>query len=95
MYNSHNESLIIRSQSRYNALSISGFNDGIQAARIVKRIIVDGESPKKIGFQKSKQGVGSINLARAKTPGIEKGEIPSTILINSKVYERFSWEDEE
>jgi ABC-type uncharacterized transport system substrate-binding protein len=68
------------------------FKEGQASAEIAKKILIDGDKPSKIPMKPLKEGEQFINLARAKTLGIEREDIPSIVLVNSQIIESFPWE---
>lgn len=75
--------------------STYNYQHGRFAGLTAYRILVEGELPKDVGFMKVERANRIINLARAKTLGIDIDEIPSEVLINSEVVETFPWETED
>src|SRR3989339_440538 len=67
----------------------SAYGQGKVAGDVAFNILVNGQSPLEIGMIIPEFGERSINLKRARMLGLD---IPSSILINSEVYENFSWE---
>src|SRR3989339_68832 len=67
----------------------SAYGQGKVAGDVAFNILVNGQSPLEIGMIIPEFGERSINLKRARMLGLD---IPSSILINSAVYENFSWE---
>ncbi len=74
------------------SLDASAIWQGKAAGNIAKEILIDGKNPSSFNFEAPKKGDQILNYARAKQLGLI---IPSTILINSKVFEEFPWEIEE
>lgn len=70
------------------SVEASVYDQGYNAGKIVKQILIDGIAPRKIGALIPTEGVRAINLARAKMFDLK---IPSLILVNSEVYEDFPW----
>lgn len=68
--------------------------DGELAGKIAYEILFEGESPNRFANELVNRGQKEINIARARTLGIEIKDIPSTVLINSEVFENFAWEKE-
>lgn len=73
---------------------VSFTEQGSAAAEIAKKILINGETPSKIPFEKTTTGQRMINLKRAESLGLEREDIPSVILVNSRIYENYSWETE-
>jgi len=94
--NQLNKKIVKRRIVSYSLLSAaftySPYGQGKDAGKIVYEILINGKDPSSFEFKPTLIGDQSINLARAKTLGLERDEIPSTILINSKVIETFPWE---
>jgi len=76
------------------AVTPSYHERGKTAGEIAYGILIKGKKPSSFGFKPTKVGLKMINLARAKTLGLEQDEIPSTLLVNSEVIETFPWEEE-
>ncbi len=74
------------------SVDVSPEEQGKAAANLAKKILIDGEKPSSFKFKATSDGVKNINLKRAKQLGINQEDIPSSILINSKIYKNFSWE---
>ena len=66
----------------------SAYGQGKVAGDVAFNILVNGQSPLEIGMIIPEFGERSINLKRARMLGLD---IPSSILINSEVYENFSY----
>lgn len=75
------------------AVSYSPYEQGKAAGKLVQKILIDGEKPSSLEFKSTEIGDQYINLARAKTLGIEKNDISSTILVNSIIVYNFPWEN--
>lgn len=69
--------------------------DGQLAGEIAINILINGKKPSDYSGQIVNKGKKIINLARAQTLGIQKENIPSIVLINSDVIEKFPWEEKE
>jgi ABC-type uncharacterized transport system substrate-binding protein len=78
----------------FAAVYISPFEQGEVSARIAKAILIDGKAPSSFPFEATNQNIKYFNLARAKTLGLDKKDIPSEILINSEIIEHFPWGNE-
>lgn len=74
------------------SITVSSYEQGKAAGEMAKEILIEGKQPSNFDFSSTKKGNQFINIARAKQLNLE---IPSTILINSKVVEKFPWEKEE
>jgi hypothetical protein len=64
---------------------------GYQVGKLAFDILLEGKKPSGIGF-KIDSGLKIFNLARAKSLGLTNADIPSSILVNSKVIEAFPWQ---
>jgi ABC-type uncharacterized transport system substrate-binding protein len=67
---------------------------GFEAGKLAKQILIDGDSPNSFPTTSRQTAKKIINLARAETLGIKREYIPSIILINSEIIEKFPWEEE-
>jgi ABC-type uncharacterized transport system substrate-binding protein len=74
---------------------ISAFEQGKAAGKMAYDILIKGKKPSSFEFKTIDISEKYLNLARAKTIGIEIEDIPSVILINSEVYVDFPWEKAE
>jgi ABC-type uncharacterized transport system substrate-binding protein len=72
---------------------VSPEEQGRAAGKIAHKILIEGKKPSSFEFEPTEKGDQYINLARAEKLGIKKEDMPSIILINSKVFEEFPWED--
>jgi ABC-type uncharacterized transport system substrate-binding protein len=70
------------------AVTVSGYQQGLQAGKMARRILVDGESPGNISMVSSKSGEPVISLARARTLGIA---VDSELLLNTHVSTHYIW----
>lgn len=76
------------------SVDVSASEQGKAAGNLAKKILIDGVSPSNLEFRPTTVGEQYISLARAKTFGINKEDIPSVILVNSHVVEKFLGEEE-
>lgn len=70
------------------AVTVSGYEQGLAAGRIARKILTEGKSPDSFHMEPSAKGVPMINLARAGTLGIK---VKTTTLLSSQVIEQFEW----
>ena len=75
------------------AVVVSPYEQGKAAVKIAHEILIDGKKPSSFPYESTKKGTQLINLARARSLGLERNDIPSVILINSNVFEKFPWEN--
>ncbi len=73
------------------SVDVSSREQGRDAGTIAKSILINGELPSDLEIKPTRNGESFFNLARAKKLGLEENEISSVALINSEVYEEFSW----
>ena len=71
-------------------VSVSGYQQGLAAGKIARRILVDGESPSDIPMTRTAKGQPLVSLARAKELGIA---IPSKTLLSSEVITEYGWDN--
>lgn len=64
------------------AVTVSGIEQGREAGRIARRILVEKASPQQIHAQATVKGRPMVSLARAKALGLN---IPSPVLLSTKV----------
>ena len=76
------------------AVDVSAEEQGKAAGIIAKEILIDGKDPSSFEFKSTKRGNVFINLARAEKLGLKPEDIPSSILMNSVVLDKFSWLEE-
>ncbi|MBN2454447.1 hypothetical protein JXB11_02780 [Candidatus Woesearchaeota archaeon] len=72
---------------------VSAKEQGEAGGRLAYAILIDGAEPSSFEFKPTKKSEKAINLARAESLGLKRDDIPSIILVNSKIYERFPWEE--
>lgn len=75
------------------AVIVSQYEQGKAAGRIAQEILIEGKAPSQFEFKPTPRGDQYINLARLKTLGLEQKDIRSTLLINSKIIEKFPWDE--
>lgn len=71
-----------------SAVTISGLEQGRQAGRIARKILVDHVPPSEIGAVVDNKGLPSLSLARARDLGLA---VPSSLLLSSKVFTFYMW----
>jgi ABC-type uncharacterized transport system substrate-binding protein len=74
------------------AVTYSPYEQGVEAGNFAYGILIKGQKPTTFGFKSLEVGDKYLNLARAESLGLKKENISSTILINSKIIEKFPWE---
>lgn len=72
------------------AVSVSGYEQGLLAGQMARRILYDKVSPSDIEIQASQKGEPMISLPRAKALGIE---IDVQTLLNNTVKNSYQWDD--
>ncbi|WP_088104535.1 ABC transporter substrate-binding protein [Halalkalibacter urbisdiaboli] len=70
-------------------VSISGYEQGYEAGKLAREILVEGKSPDSLPFRPSMKGEALINIARANELGIQ---VTSKVLLSSKVITEYEWE---
>ena len=70
------------------AVTVSGYQQGLQAGKMARRILVDGESPADIAMVSSKSGTPLISLARARALGLA---VDSELLLSSRIVTDYVW----
>ena len=75
------------------SVDVSPVEQGRAAADMAYKILIEGHNPSDIEFISTEGGIRNINLKRAEQLGISKEDIPSIVLVNSNVYDSFSWEE--
>ena len=75
------------------SVDVSATEQGKAAGNLAKKILIDGAKPSSFKFESTSNGVKNINLKRAEQLELKKEDIPSAILINSNIYENYSWEN--
>jgi len=73
------------------SVEVSPYEHGYEAGKLIRQILIEGKQPRSIGSYVPKDVKKSINFATAKNLDLD---IPSSILINSEVYQKFPWEEE-
>lgn len=71
------------------AVTVSGIEQGREAGRIAKQILVDKTPPNQIKAKATIKGRPMVSLARAKALSIA---IPSTVLLSAKVIPDYAWD---
>jgi len=72
------------------AMTVSGYEQGLEAGKIAKGILVDGEEPSSFPFEPTVKGEPCISLARANALNIS---IKSDLLLVAEIIDSFVWED--
>jgi len=70
------------------AVTVSGYQQGLQAGKMARRILLDAVSPGSIPMVASKSGEPVISLARARKLGIE---IDSELLLTTHIISDYVW----
>lgn len=70
------------------AVIVSGVEQGREAGRIARRILVDKTAPQHIEAKPTTKGRPMVSLARARELGIA---VPSSVLLSSEVITRHAW----
>lgn len=70
-------------------VTVSGYEQGLAAGKLARRILVDGESPGSLTMRPSVKGEPVVSLARANKLGIK---INAKILLTADVVDEFKWE---
>ena len=81
---------IMVSQGILLSVDVSATEQGKEAGTLAKKILLEGDKPSKFEFKATKTGEKNINIKRAEMLGIDIKNIPSTILINSQIYDNFN-----
>jgi ABC-type uncharacterized transport system substrate-binding protein len=71
------------------AVTVSGYEQGIAAGVLARKILTENASPGELTIKPSVKGEPVISLARAKKLGIK---IPAEILLSAEVFTRFEWD---
>jgi ABC-type uncharacterized transport system substrate-binding protein len=71
------------------AVSVSGYEQGLEAGNIARGILVEGKSPDSYPMQPSTKGEPVVSLARARKLNIA---LKSDILLSSEVVTEFEWD---
>ena len=82
----------IKNQGMFLGVIVDANEQGKVAGKIAYDILIEGKYPSSFSFEPTRKGIQIINLARAKILGLERDEIPSTLLVNSEAIEKFPWE---
>ncbi|MFA6184595.1 MAG: ABC transporter substrate binding protein [Candidatus Shapirobacteria bacterium] len=67
------------------SVEVSSEEQGRKAGDLARAILIDGKFPSSFEFKATEKGLRYLNLARAKSLGLKQENIPSVILINSKI----------
>ena len=67
------------------SVEVSSEEQGKKAGDLARAILIDGKFPSSFEFKATEKGLRYLNLARAKSLGLKQEDIPSVILINSKI----------
>lgn len=71
------------------AMLVSGHEQGYTAGEMAKRILTDGQAPSQIPMTSTVKGEPILNLKRARMLDLK---IPSSLLLNTRLIKRFSWD---
>lgn len=71
------------------AVKVSGFEQGLQAGQLARRILLDNQPPSSLAIRTSIQGRPAISLARARKLGLK---VDAELLLNTDVETRFAWD---
>ncbi|MBC7358223.1 MAG: hypothetical protein H5U10_06780 [Desulfacinum sp.] len=71
------------------AVTVSGFNQGFEAGKLARRILVDGVPPRSLTMHPSLKGEPVISLARARKLGLT---IQASLLLSAEIVTQFKWE---
>jgi ABC-type uncharacterized transport system substrate-binding protein len=71
-------------------VTVSGYEQGFEAGKIAKGILVEGKSASDYAIQPTVKGEPVVSLARANRLGIK---IRTGILLTAQVVEKFAWEE--
>jgi ABC-type uncharacterized transport system substrate-binding protein len=74
------------------SVEVSSEEQGNNAGDLAREILIDGKLPKSFEFKATEKGLPYLNLARAKSLGLKQKDIPSVILINSKIINNFPFQ---
>ncbi|WP_281886325.1 ABC transporter substrate-binding protein [Paenibacillus sp. YYML68] len=72
-----------------STVTVSGYEQGYEAGILARRVLEDGEKPSSLPMKPTVKGEPIVSLARAKKLNMK---LDSTVLLSSKVYNRFIWE---
>jgi ABC-type uncharacterized transport system substrate-binding protein len=70
-------------------VTVSGYEQGLAAGQLAKRILLEGVSPRSLTMRPSLKGEPVISLARANKLGIR---IKSSLLLSAEVVTDFQWD---
>jgi ABC-type uncharacterized transport system substrate-binding protein len=71
-------------------VTVSGYEQGLEAGQIARGILVEGKSPSSYPMEPSVKGEPVVSLARARKLGIH---LKSSTLLSVKVVKKFAWEE--
>jgi ABC-type uncharacterized transport system substrate-binding protein len=71
------------------AVTVSGYDQGLSAGKMARRILLDGVSPRVLTMRPSLKGEPVISLARANKLGIR---IKANLLLSAEVVTDFHWD---
>ncbi len=72
------------------AMTVSGFNQGLEAGKLARQILADGKAPSSLPMEPTTKGEPVINLARARRLGLVPG---ADILLTARVMTKYAWND--
>lgn len=72
------------------SVTVSGYEQGLEAGKLARQILVDHKSPSQLTMRPSVKGEPVISLARAKKLGIQ---IPAEILLSSEIITDVAWKN--
>ncbi|WP_419659593.1 hypothetical protein [Desulfosarcina variabilis] len=70
-------------------VTVSGYEQGLAAGTLARRILLDGASPRTLTMRPSLKGEPVISLARAKKLGIR---VKAGLLLSAEVVTDFKWD---
>lgn len=70
------------------AVALSGTEQGREAGKLARRILMEGKSPAELASTANTKGQPAISLARARELGIQ---VPAPLLLSSKVKTTYTW----
>jgi ABC-type uncharacterized transport system substrate-binding protein len=71
------------------AVTVSGYEQGLAAGKMAKRILADGQTPPTFPMVPTTKGEPIVSLARARKLGLK---IKSDILLTAEVVTEFQWD---
>lgn len=72
------------------AVAVSGYEQGLLAGKMARKILHDGTSPSDIAIQSSEKGEPMISLPRTKALGLN---VDVQLLLNNTVKKHYSWQE--